>query len=331
MPPSMASKASDKRIHKSSSRRPSYPVGESGGGRAEPDAQPRHQPGVSKRQGSALDPGLYLVATPIGNAQDLSQRAIAVLSAADVVACEDSRVSGRLFAMHNIDAKLTTYHDHNAHQRRPQLIKRMKDGESVALVSDAGTPAIADPGYKLARAAIEAGITVTAVPGANAALTALILSGLPTDRFLFEGYLPSRSNARRKVLAQLAAVPATLIFQESNKRLAASLADMADVLGNRGAAVGRELTKMYEEMRRAPLADLAAAYEDEGPPKGEIVVVVAGPGAGPEIDAAALDEMIIEALGDLSVRDAAEKIAAETGLARKQIYSRALDLKDGDG
>jgi 16S rRNA (cytidine1402-2'-O)-methyltransferase len=276
-----------------------------------------------------MEPGLYLVATPIGNARDLSQRAIDVLRAADVVACEDSRVSGRLFAMHNIDARLTTYHDHNAGARRPQLIKRMKDGESVALVSDAGTPAIADPGYKLVRAAIEAGLTVTAVPGANAALTALILSGLPTDRFLFEGYLPPRSNARRKVLAQLAAIPATLIFQESNKRLAASPVDMADVLGDRDAAVGRELTKMYEEMRRSSLAGLAAAYAAEGAPKGEIVVVVAGPGAAPEIDAAALDQMIIDALVDLSVRDAAEKIAAETGLPRKQIYSRALALKDG--
>lgn len=327
----MARKASDKRIPMSSSRRPSSPIAESGGGRGQPDAQPSHRSGVSKRQATELAPGLYLVATPIGNAQDLSQRAIAVLSTADVVACEDSRVSGRLFAMHNIDARLTTYHDHNAGQRRPQLIKRMKDGQSVALVSDAGTPAIADPGYKLVRAAIEAGITVTAVPGANAALTALILSGLPTDRFLFEGYLPARSNARRKVLAALAAIPATLIFQESNKRLAASLKDMADILGSRDAAVGRELTKMYEEMRRAPLARLAAAFKAEGPPKGEIVVVVAGPGAAPEIDGAALDAMIIEALVDLSVRDAAEKIAAETGLPRKQIYSRALDLKDGDG
>jgi 16S rRNA (cytidine1402-2'-O)-methyltransferase len=276
-----------------------------------------------------MEPGLYLVATPIGNARDLSQRAIDVLRAADVVACEDSRVSGRLFAMHNIDARLTTYHDHNAGARRPQLIKRMKDGESVALVSDAGTPAIADPGYKLVRAAIEAGLTVTAVPGANAALTALILSGLPTDRFLFEGYLPPRSNARRKVLGALVDIPATLVFQESNKRLAASLADMADVLGDRDAAVGRDLTKMYEEMRRSSLAGLAAAYAAEGAPKGEIVVVVAGPGAAPEIDAAALDQMIIDALVDLSVRDAAEKIAAETGLPRKQIYSRALALKDG--
>lgn len=276
-----------------------------------------------------MEPGLYLVATPIGNARDLSQRAIDVLRAADVVACEDSRVSGRLFAMHNIDARLTTYHDHNAGARRPQLIKRMKDGESVALVSDAGTPAIADPGYKLVRAAIEAGLTVTAVPGANAALTALILSGLPTDRFLFEGYLPPRSNARRKVLGALVDIPATLVFQESNKRLAASLADMADVLGDRDAAVGRELTKMYEEMRRSSLAGLAAAYAAEGAPKGEIVVVVAGPGAAPEIDAAALDQMIIDALVDLGVRDAAEKIAAETGLPRKQIYSRALALKDG--
>jgi len=276
-----------------------------------------------------MEPGLYLVATPIGNARDLSQRAIDVLRAADVVACEDSRVSGRLFAMHNIDARLTTYHDHNAGARRPQLIKRMKDGESVALVSDAGTPAIADPGYKLVRAAIEAGLTVTAVPGANAALTALILSGLPTDRFLFEGYLPPRSNARRKVLGALVDIPATLVFQESNKRLAASLADMADVLGDRDAAVGRELTKMYEEMRRSSLAGLAAAYAAEGAPKGEIVVVVAGPGAAPEIDAAALDQMIIDALVDLSVRDAAEKIAAKTGLPRKQIYSRALALKDG--
>jgi 16S rRNA (cytidine1402-2'-O)-methyltransferase len=331
----MARKPSYKIQPKKSSRRPSSPVAQNGGGAASPagqpglDAQPSHGPGGSKRQPAALEPGLYLVATPIGNAQDLSQRAIAVLRSADVVAVEDTRVSGRLFAMHDINARMTTYHDHNAAARRPQLIKRMKDGESVALVSDAGTPAIADPGYKLVGAAIDAGLEVTAVPGANAGLTALILSGLPTDRFLFEGYLPPRTSARRRVLAEHAAIPATLIFQESNKRLASSLADMADILGNRDAAIGRELTKMYEEMRRGSLADLAARAAAEGPPKGEIVVVVAGPGRAPEIDAAALDGMIVEALASLSVRDAAERVAAATGLARKQIYSRALALKDG--
>ncbi|MEE2761577.1 MAG: 16S rRNA (cytidine(1402)-2'-O)-methyltransferase [Pseudomonadota bacterium] len=271
-----------------------------------------------------------MVATPIGNAGDLSQRANAVLSAADIVACEDTRVSGRLFAMHGIDASLTPYHDHNATKQRLGLIKRMKDGQSVALVSDAGTPAIADPGYKLVTAAIAEGLTITAVPGANAGLTALILSGLPPDRYLFAGYLPPRSAARRRVLSELAAVPATLVFQESNKRLAASLANMADILGARDAAVGRELTKLHEEMRRGSLASLAAEFKVEGPPKGEIVVVVAGPVAAPKIDDADLDRMIRGALAGLSVRDAAEMVTAQTGLPRKSIYSRALKLKAGD-
>jgi 16S rRNA (cytidine1402-2'-O)-methyltransferase len=231
--------------------------------------------------------------------------------------------------MHGIEAKLTPYHDHNAAARRPRLIKRMKDGESVALVSDAGMPAIADPGYKLVRACIEEDISVTAVPGANAGLTALVLSGLPTDRYLFEGYLPPRRAGRRRVLEQLADIPATLVFQESNRRLAASLGDMADILGPRDAAIARELTKMYEEMRRGRLDQLAAALRSEDAPKGEIVIVVGAPGAAPDIGGDALDALISEALAEMSVRDAADRVAAATGLPRKQVYSRALALKDG--
>lgn len=253
-----------------------------------------------------------------------------MLSDADIVACEDTRVSGRLFAMHGINASLIPYHDHNAAKQRIGLIKRIKDGQSVALVSDAGTPAIADPGYKLITAAIAEDLTVTAVPGANAGLTALIISGLPTDRYLFAGYLPPRSAARRRVLSELAAVPATLVFQESNKRLAASLANMADILGARDAAVARELTKLHEEIRRGSLPSLAAEFKAEGPPKGEIVVVVAGPGAAPEINDAELDSMIRVAMASLSTRDAAEMVAAQTKLPRKLIYSRALKLKAGD-
>jgi 16S rRNA (cytidine1402-2'-O)-methyltransferase len=273
--------------------------------------------------GTRLAPGLYVVATPIGNAGDVSLRALDVLGRADLVVCEDTRVTSKLLAKHGLKPSLAAYHEHNAARQRPQLLARLAVGGAIALVSDAGTPLVSDPGYKLVREAIAAGIKVTALPGPAAPLAALVLSGLPSDRFLFAGFLPPKSAARRTALAALAAVPATLIFFESAGRLAASLADMAAVLGPRQAAVARELTKLYEEVRRGPLDGLAAHYAEAGPPKGEIVLVV-GP---PEADTAGtvdLDAALDQALATMSLRDAADAVAAASGRPRREVYARAL-------
>lgn len=292
-------------------------------GRAEPsDAAAGSKPTKPR-------PGLHIVATPIGNLRDISLRALEALSAADTVACEDTRVTRKLLGAYGLDRALTAYHEHNADRMRPRLIKRMKDGESVALVSDAGTPLVSDPGYKLARAAIAEGLSVTALPGACAPLAALVISGLPSDRFLYSGFLPSKRAARRKVLESLAGVPATLIFLESARRLAAALEDMAAILGARPAAVVRELTKLFEEARRGDLAGLAAHYRSAGPPKGEIVVVV-GPPETPASEAADLDEQLAVALERASLRDAAAMVAAATGLPRREVYARALALSGRD-
>ncbi len=273
-----------------------------------------------------LAAGLYLVATPIGNAGDVTIRALEVLAAADVVACEDTRVTGKLLAMHGVRASLTPYHEHNARRARPQLIARIARGEAVALAADAGTPLISDPGYRLVSEALAGGLSVTAVPGASAPIAALTVSGLPTDRFLFAGFLPPRKAARRKALAEIAGVGATLVMLESPRRLAAALADMAEVLGARPAAVARELTKRFEEVRRGSLADLARHYGEAGAPKGEIVVVVGGPPANAEPDAEDVDARLRTALATQSVRDAASAVAAATGLSRRRLYARALVL-----
>ena len=270
--------------------------------------------------------GLHIVATPIGNARDITLRALDVLAGADVVACEDTRVTSKLLARHGIAVSLTPYHEHNAAKARPALIRRLEDGQTVALVSDAGTPLVSDPGYKLVRACIDAGIPVTGLPGPSAAMTALMVAGLPTDRFLFAGFLPPRTAARRKALAELAAVPASLVFMESPRRLAAALADMAAVLGEREAAVTRELTKLYEEVRRGSLPGLAAAYRTDGPPKGEVTIVVAPPLPAEPLSAADVDNRLIAALAEHSVRDAVARVAAETGMAKRTLYARALEL-----
>ncbi|MEK9672070.1 MAG: 16S rRNA (cytidine(1402)-2'-O)-methyltransferase [Rhodospirillaceae bacterium] len=271
---------------------------------------------------------LYLVSTPIGNAGDLSPRAQDVLARASVIACEDTRVTGPFLARFGISGKLLAYHDHNAERRRPAIIERLKKGESVALVSDAGTPLVSDPGYKLVQDCIEQDIPVTAVPGPSAVLTALALSGLPTDRFFFGAFLPPKSGARRKRLAEVAAIPGTLIFMEGPSRLAGCLADMSEMLGPRSAAVARELTKKFEEVRRGALPDLAAHYADAGPPRGEIMIVVGPPGDAPEASDADVDALLIKALKNGSVKDAAAEVAAATGMARKAVYARALEIKN---
>jgi 16S rRNA (cytidine1402-2'-O)-methyltransferase len=264
------------------------------------------------------------VATPIGNAADISLRALDVLARADLVTCEDTRVTAKLLTMHGIKAPLAAYHEHNAARMRPQLLARLAGGAAIALVSDAGTPLISDPGYKLVREAIAAGYAVTALPGPAAPLAALVLSGLPSDRFMFAGFLPPKTAGRRKALAELAAVPATLLFFESAGRLADSLADMAAVLGAREAAVARELTKLYEEVRRGSLPDLAAHYAAAGPPRGEIVVVVGPPGPSAGATEADLDAALDAALAEASLRDAVDAVAAATGRPRREVYARAL-------
>ena len=251
-------------------------------------------------------------------------RALELLRHADLVAAEDTRVTAKLFARYGIKTHLTAYHDHNAERVRPGILARLSAGAAIALVSDAGTPLISDPGYKLVRAAHDAGIPVTALPGASSVLTALVLSGLPTDRFLFAGFLDSRGERRRRALAELRPVPASLVFFESARRIADSLADMLDQLGDREAAVGRELTKHFEEMRRGRLTVLAAHYRAAGPPKGELVVVV-----GPPRDDAApvdLDGLLRDALARQSLRDAADAVATATGRPRREVYARALAL-----
>lgn len=285
----------------------------------------------------AAPAGLTLVATPIGNLGDLPPRALAALRGADAVLCEDSRVTGAMLARHGVSVTLIPFHDHNEAALVPRLLDRLRAGGRLALVSDAGTPLVSDPGYRLVRAAIEAGLPVTAVPGPNAAVTALTLSGLPPHPFLFAGFLPPRAGPRAAELARLRAVEraglaATLVFYEAPHRLGASLAAMAEALGgDRPAAVARELTKRFEEVRRGTLADLAAHYA-AAEARGEVVVVVAPAAAEAPAEAADLDASLRAAMaGGLSLRDAAAAVAAATGLPRKRVYQRALELGRGRG
>ena len=279
-----------------------------------------------------LAAGLHLVATPIGNLRDITLRALETLAAADVIACEDSRVTRKLLDHYSIAAPLTPYHEHNAAAARPKLLALMAAGEAIALVSDAGTPLISDPGFKLVRAACEAGLAVNAVPGASAALTALAVAGLPTDRFFFAGFLPPKDGQRRSRIAELATIPATLILYESGPRIGRTLAALADGLGTRPAAVCRELTKLHEEVRRGDLAALAQAYENGAEIRGEFTVVVAPPAAdASQPDAGEVDALLRRALQHASVKDAVSDVAAATGRPRREIYQRALALSEDDG
>jgi len=257
-------------------------------------------------------------------------RGLAVLRGVDRIFCEDTRVTARLLARYNITAPLDLYHDHNAERARPAILAALRGGKRVALVSDAGTPLVCDPGYKLVRAAIAENLPVTAIPGPSAALTALILSGLPPDVFLVAGFLPPRRAARRRALERWSALEATLVFFEGASRLAGCLSDMAELLDNRPAAVARELTKLHEEIRRGRLADLAAHYRATGPPRGEAVIVV-GPPEPSAPDHAAVDSRLRAALANLGMRDAAATVAAETGLPRGELYRRALAIRSEQG
>lgn len=276
-------------------------------------------------------PGLTLVATPIGNLGDLSPRALAALAGADAVLCEDTRVTGAMLARHGVSVTLVPLHEHNEDEATPQVLARLRAGQRLALASDAGTPLVSDPGYRLVRAAIAEGLPVSAVPGPNAAVMALTLSGLPPHPFLFQGFLPAKAGPRAAELARLraaerAGLSATLVFYESPHRLGESLAAMAEALGpDRPAAVARELTKRFEEVRRASLGTLAAHYAT-AEARGEVAVVV-GPAPEEATGAAELDGTLRAALAaGMSLRDAAASVAAATGLPRRQVYARALEL-----
>jgi 16S rRNA (cytidine1402-2'-O)-methyltransferase len=265
------------------------------------------------------------VSTPIGNLGDITLRALATLAAVDLIACEDTRVTRKLIDRYVVATALTPYHDHNAAAARPKLLQRLAEGAAIALVSDAGTPLLSDPGFKLVRAAQEAGHTVTVLPGASAPLAALVLAGLPTDEFLFAGFLPPKQAARRTRIADLAAIPATLVLFETAPRIAAALGDLAAGLGPREAAVCRELTKLHEEVRRGDLATLAQTF-GEADTRGEIVLVIGPPAAAPPAAIGDADPLLREALMRASLKDAVSEVAQATGLPRREVYRRALAL-----
>ncbi|MEI8150368.1 MAG: 16S rRNA (cytidine(1402)-2'-O)-methyltransferase [Hyphomicrobiales bacterium] len=282
-----------------------------------------------------LAAGLHIVATPIGNLRDITLRALETLAAADLIACEDTRVTRKLLDHYGIATPLTPYHEHNATEARPKLLARLAAGESIALVSDAGTPLISDPGFKLVRAVSEVGLTIHAAPGPSAALTALAVAGLPTDRFFFEGFLPSKDGQRRNRIAELCNIPATLILYESGPRVGRTLQALAEILGARQAAVCRELTKLHEEVRRGDLAALAKAYEEDAKfpaeIRGEFTLVIAPPTASEAVmDADEMDAMLRKALRHASVKDAVSDVAHATGRPRREIYQRALALSEGE-
>jgi 16S rRNA (cytidine1402-2'-O)-methyltransferase len=274
---------------------------------------------------STLPPGLYIVATPIGNLGDLSPRSAATLSAADVIAVEDSRVTAKLLRHIGVKRPMVPYHDHSGEGVRPALIARMAS-ESVALVSDAGTPLISDPGYKLVRDARAAGVPIYTLPGPSAAIAALTLSGLPTDRFLFAGFLPTKAKARGEAIAELSTIRATLVLYESGPRLAAALAALSEGLGDRDAAVAREISKLFEECVAGTLSTLASRYAN-APPKGEIVIVIGPPAAPAAPSESDSDAALAEALTRLSPGRAASEVAAKLRIDRRTLYARALDMK----
>lgn len=277
-----------------------------------------------------LEPALYIVSTPIGNLGDVTVRALETLAASSMIACEDTRVTSTLTQKFGLKTPLMPYHEHNAEKQRPKILAELDAGNAVALVSDAGTPLVSDPGYRLVRGVLEAGHKVVPIPGASAPLAGLVASGLPSDTVLFAGFLPQKGGPKSKRLEDLAKVPATLVFFESPHRTGATLAMMADVLGGtREAVVARELTKRFETFERGTLSDLAGRFE-EAAVKGEIVILVGPPEERPEADASDLDALLKAALGEMPVSAAAKKVAKATGLDRGEVYKRALDLKSGE-
>jgi 16S rRNA (cytidine1402-2'-O)-methyltransferase len=283
--------------------------------------------GQARRKPPPLAPGLHIVATPIGNLRDITLRALDVLGAADVIVCEDTRVFAKLASHYGIAAPTIAYSDATQDLAEPRILRALAAGKRVALVSDAGMPLISDPGYRLVRAAVAGDHVVTAAPGPSAVPMALALSGLPTDRFFFGGFLPAREVERRRAISAAASVPSTLVFFEAPHRLAASLVDLADLLGPRPAAIARELTKLFEEVRRAPLSELADHYARHPEVKGEIAIVIGPPDEAVAPAAAKLDEALLTAMAGASLKDAAAEVAARYGLKRRDVYARALELK----
>jgi len=275
----------------------------------------------------ALKNGLYVVATPIGNMGDISSRALEVFKLVDKIVCEDTRVTKKLLSRNNIKSKTTSYHDHNANTVRPTLIKEMLNGSAMALVSDAGMPTISDPGYKLVRDCIKAELFVTVIPGPTAGLSGLVLSGLPTNRFLFVGYLPSKSEQRKRTLREISSLSASLIFYETANRLNSVLRDMKDIFGDRPAAVLRELTKLHEEARRGSLNTLSTFYRENSKPRGEIIIVV-GPAEDIEfVSDEEVAEILRVRLKTLTLKDTVFEVAKITGRPRKEVYKIAIGLK----
>jgi 16S rRNA (cytidine1402-2'-O)-methyltransferase len=296
------------------------------------ESQPRKtaEPSDTRDAEQSRFRGIAIIATPIGNAGDITLRALDTLRSADAILCEDTRVSAKLLTRHGIRRPLIAYHEHNAARMRPQILERLRRGEALALISDAGQPLVSDPGFKLVRAALAENLPVTALPGPSAAMTALVLSGLPTDRFFFAGFLSPKTAQRRRELGELLAVPGSLIFFESAQRLPATLADIVAVFGARPAAVARELTKLFEEVRRGELGELAAHYATAGAPLGEVTIVVGPPAERVQPSLTALDDALGAALAEHSLRDAVDLVSARLGLARRQVYARALELAQGE-
>lgn len=274
-----------------------------------------------------INAGLYIVSTPIGNTQDITLRALNVLDQAEFIACEDTRVTGKLLNLFNIKAKLKSYHEYNAPRVRPLLIEILKRGQTVALVSDAGTPLISDPGLKLVQACYESNIPVIPIPGASAILSALVVAGLPTDRFFFVGFLPNKKNARLNSLKMLSKIPATLVFMESPRRFSGFLSDASKIIGSRLCVIARELTKIHEEVRRGTVKELALFYQNEEAPKGEGMVLI-GPPSEEEKNKSKdlLDEEIKIALKSKTLRDTVSIVVKKTGLTKKTVYSKALEI-----
>jgi len=277
-----------------------------------------------------LPGGLYITATPIGNARDITLRALSVLRNCDAIVAEDTRMTSRLLSIYAISRPLHIYNDHNASAMRPKLLERLRDGQSLALVTDAGTPLISDPGYRLVRAARQEGFRVIPIPGPSAVTTALSVGGIPCERFFFAGFLPAKAGERRAALTAFGSIPATLVIFESPHRVADSLADMASLLGNRDAAVARELTKIHEEIRRGTLPELAAHYASASV-KGEIVILVAPAPEPPGPDFARVDSLLQQALPFMPVKAAATLVAEATAAPRRHVYLRALALEERDG
>ena len=269
------------------------------------------------------EPGLYIVATPIGNLGDITLRALQILHKSDLVACEDTRVTRRLLSHYNIKVPTTSYNDHNAKKVIPRIIKLLQSGKIVALVSDAGTPLISDPGYRLVLAAISKNIPITAAPGPVAAVAALTIAGLPTDKFLFIGFLPTKKGAKKNYLKEIKNIQATLVFYESSQRLIETLYDMTEYLGNRSAAVMREITKKFEETKRGSLKELADQFSEEGAPRGEIVIIVSS--LEPiKISDQEIDVLITKELVNNTLRDSVNIVAQSSGRAIREVYKRAL-------